>query len=89
VLLRQATTLRENQRLTATVAARERELRHLAFHDPLTGLANRALVADRLDHAIELHRRELRPLAVLLLDLDDFKRVNDSLGYPVGDELLS
>src|SRR5450759_833236 len=88
VLLRQATTLWENQRLTVTVAARDRELRHLAFHDPLTGLANRALFTDRLDHAIELHRRELRPLAVLLLDLDDFKHVNDSLGHPVGDELL-
>lgn len=80
-LLRQFTLLDENQRLLVTVA-------DLALRDPLTGLANRTLFSDRLAHAIALHERNATPLAVLLLDLDDFKLVNDSLGHPAGDELL-
>jgi diguanylate cyclase (GGDEF)-like protein/PAS domain S-box-containing protein len=65
--------------------ALEDELRHKAFHDGLTGLANRALFVDRLDHALGRRRRDI---AVLAIDLDDFKTVNDSLGHDTGDELI-
>ena len=66
----------------------EQELAHFAFHDRLTGLANRALLEERLDVAVERARKPRTTVALLNLDLDDFKTVNDSLGHAAGDELL-
>ena len=68
--------------------AGERELRELAHRDPLTGVGNYRLLADRLAYEIARHRRAGRRFALLLLDLDDFKQVNERYGHPVGDALL-
>ena len=64
------------------------QLAHQAFHDELTRLANRALFLNRVGHTVARVPRGKHPSAVLFLDLDDFKKVNDSLGHAVGDELL-
>jgi diguanylate cyclase (GGDEF)-like protein/PAS domain S-box-containing protein len=66
----------------------EQKLEHLAHYDPLTELPNRLLVQSRLGHALERAQRQHLEAAVLFIDLDRFKTVNDSLGHPVGDELL-
>ena len=66
----------------------EAQLAHQAFHDPVTDLANRALFHDRVQHALDLQEHGGTALAVVFLDLDDFKTVNDSLGHAAGDELL-
>ena len=67
----------------------EAELSHQALHDSLSGLPNRALFIDRLENALLRANLRDRPLAVLFLDLDDFKVVNDSLGHDAGDQLLT
>ena len=66
----------------------EARIRFLAHHDPLTGLPNRSLLADRLGVAIAQARRNKDKVGVLMLDLDHFKHINDSLGHHIGDELL-
>jgi diguanylate cyclase (GGDEF)-like protein/PAS domain S-box-containing protein len=77
-----------NSRDVSERRAFEDQLAHQAFHDPVTGLANRALFVDRVDQSL---RRELRTghhVGVMFIDLDDFKTVNDSLGHPAGDAVL-
>ncbi len=81
VLVRQFLAVRENRQLVAIVADQ-------ALRDPLTGLANRSLFKSRLDRAVKLFARESLPLAVISVDLNDFKLVNDNLGHLVGDDLL-
>jgi diguanylate cyclase (GGDEF)-like protein/PAS domain S-box-containing protein len=66
----------------------EQRMRHEALHDPLTGLANRTLLRDRLEHAIARSERERGATAVLFIDLDNFKAVNDSHGHAAGDAVL-
>jgi diguanylate cyclase (GGDEF)-like protein len=74
--------------LVQELEKREASAQHLAVHDPLTGLANRALLIDRLDLAIGRYRRDTDKFALLVLDLDRFKQVNDSFGHAAGDLLV-
>jgi diguanylate cyclase (GGDEF)-like protein len=76
------------KRSALALQASEAQAQHLAFHDSLTGLPNRALFNDRLDRALADVRGSGSRLALLYLDLDRFKQVNDTLGHPAGDELI-
>ena len=78
----------EAHKMTQQVETAKAQLDHLAHHDVLTGLPNRMLLQDRLSHAIEMARRQGRQFAMLFMDLDRFKHINDSLGHAVGDQLL-
>ncbi|WP_045877778.1 GGDEF domain-containing protein [Pseudofrankia sp. DC12] len=102
-LIRQMLTVAENTRLLAEIRIREQQLHHQAFHDPLTGLANRTLFTRRLMRALSCRTdgvpsrvptaqahtdaAEVR-VSVLFMDLDNFKQVNDTFGHAAGDELL-
>ena len=80
-----------NRRLQVEIKHREqleKIMKHMATHDELTGLANRVLLKDRLSTAIEFHQRQALAMAVLFIDLDGFKNINDTHGHDVGDELL-
>jgi len=74
--------------MQAGLASREERIMNLAYRDTLTGLPNRTLFAERVDRALGLHARDAVPVAVLLMDIDQFKYVNDTLGHTVGDLLL-
>jgi diguanylate cyclase (GGDEF)-like protein len=89
VVARQMFTIVDNTVLLAQVSEGQQRLHHQAYHDPLTGLANRALFRERLDRALAAHRDHGRPVALLFADLDDFKLINDSFGHAMGDRLLA
>lgn len=95
VAARQLLDARENQTLTQQLKVavrglkvRERQLHHMAFHDQLTGLANRGLFQDRVEDAVARQNIEDDLMAVFFIDLDGFKKVNDELGHRAGDRLL-
>jgi diguanylate cyclase (GGDEF)-like protein len=80
--------IRRREAVEVQLREREKELQRLALHDPLTGLANRTLFHERAHHAIATHSRGAATLAVLFIDLDGFKQINDALGHGAGDTVL-
>ncbi|WP_235498300.1 diguanylate cyclase [Frankia sp. R43] len=88
VVIRQMITVGQNARLLVKVRAAHRRLHYQALHDPLTGLANRALFTTELTEAVEEHHSHQLSVVTLFCDLDEFKAVNDALGHAAGDELL-
>lgn len=77
-----------NTRDISEQVALENELRHQAWHDVVTGLPNRAAFGERVDDALARYRRHREPFAVLFIDLDEFKSINDTLGHATGDQVL-
>ncbi|MBB4964804.1 GGDEF domain-containing protein [Saccharothrix violaceirubra] len=88
VIVRQLVTIVDNARLAALLRDSELTLAHQAHHDPLTGLANRAVFERRLDEAMAAYHRDGTPFGLLFVDLDDFKAVNDKAGHAHGDVVL-
>jgi diguanylate cyclase (GGDEF)-like protein len=78
----------EREQLMQQLRRQEQDLRFMAQHDPLTGLPNRLSMQQRLALALELAKRNRKKLAVMMVDLDDFKRINDTRGHPAGDRAL-
>ncbi|MET0422987.1 MAG: GGDEF domain-containing protein, partial [Actinoplanes sp.] len=88
VVARQMFTIVDNTVLLDRVSEGRRRLHHQAYHDPLTGLANRALFRERLVQALDAHEKQGTPVALLFADLDDFKLINDGFGHAMGDRVL-
>lgn len=88
VSLRQIVVIAENRRLVSDVQRAHQRLEYQAYHDGLTGLANRLLFTRELEKAVTAHRRDGTPVVVLFCDIDRFKTVNDTHGHAAGDELL-
>jgi diguanylate cyclase (GGDEF)-like protein len=80
--------IERRKQIEAQLRERDGDLQYLALHDPLTGLANRTLFYERVEHALLTHHRSGSPLAVFFIDLDGFKQVNDERGHSAGDAVL-
>ncbi|KPX40718.1 Sensory box protein [Pseudomonas syringae pv. helianthi] len=89
ITLNNTACLLMNARDIGQLKTAQAQIQHLAYHDPLTGLPNRALLMDRLSQQVSLLQHQNLRGALLFLDLDHFKHINDSLGHPVGDSVLS
>ncbi|AVB20978.1 MULTISPECIES: putative bifunctional diguanylate cyclase/phosphodiesterase [Pseudomonas syringae group] len=89
ITLNNTACLLMNARDIGQLKSAQAQIQHLTYHDPLTGLPNRALLMDRLSQQVSLLQHQNLRGALLFLDLDHFKHINDSLGHPVGDSVLS
>ena len=88
ILLRQYLLLADNRRLLGAVEVQQEQLASMALTDPVTGLFNRVVFAERVGQALARHEREARSIALCWIDIDDFKVINDTYGHAAGDELL-